>query len=126
MMKRIRKSAWTVPAVILGLLMSTAVWAEALKGDALLRMLTGGSDSSFQASLERARAMGFLQGMQESYLITSLRDPELQIYCLPAEGIPSARLRSVVVRWLQTHPDRLDEPATLLVFYALADEFPCR
>jgi hypothetical protein len=89
-------------------------------------MLSDASDSSLQANLERARAMGYLQGMQESYLIISMLDPGAKIYCLPEQGLPSAHLRRVVVRWLRDHPDRLEEPAAVLVFHALTDEYPCR
>jgi len=105
---------------------SAVVQAETLRGQSLLRMLTGESDSGLRANLDRARAMGYLQGMQESYLVTSRRSAGGKFYCLPDRGISSARLRNLVVRWLQNHPKRLEEPAILLIFHALADEFPCR
>ncbi|HHP7234539.1 MAG TPA: Rap1a/Tai family immunity protein [Desulfobacterales bacterium] len=125
--KRIRKPLRAGSAIILCLLVSmTAANAESLRGRTLLKMLSDASDSGLQANLDRARAMGYLQGMQESYLIISMLDPGAKIYCLPEQGLPSAHLRHVVVRWLRDHPDRLEEPAAVLVFHALADEYPCR
>lgn len=125
-MERVRNAIWAARAAALVFVFFSVVQAEPLQGRMLLQMLTGNSDSSLQTNLNRARAMGYLQGMQESYLVAIARDPSMKLYCLPSTGVSSARLRDIVVRWLQNHPERLEEPAMLLVFHALADEFPCQ
>ena len=99
--------------------------SAALNGDQLLKMLKNEAESGIEANVNRARAMGYVQGIQEAYLVMSTRDPNLKIYCLPAEGISNAQARDVVVRWLEAHPKRLSEPAMLLVFHALADAYSC-
>lgn len=100
--------------------------AEALRGDQLLMMLTDESSSGMQANVNRYRAMGYIQGLLDSYAVFSARDPSLDVYCMPEQGVSSAQARILIVKWLKEHPKRLHEQARLLVFHALADAFPCR
>jgi hypothetical protein len=100
--------------------------AETLRGDQLLMMLTDESSSGMQANVNRYRAMGYIQGLLDSYAVFSTRDPSLDVYCMPEQGVSSAQARILIVKWLREHPERLHEQARLLVFHALAEAFPCR
>ena len=100
--------------------------AGTLRGDQLLVMLTDESSSGMQANVNRYRAMGYVQGLLDSYTVFSTRDPSLNIYCMPEQGVTSAQARILIVKWLQEHPKRLHEQARLLVFHALAEAFPCK
>jgi hypothetical protein len=99
--------------------------AQALSGDQLLFMLSGEASSGFQTNMNRYRAMGYIQGLLDSYIVLSTRDPSLNIYCMPLEGVSSLQARKVIIKWLEAHPQRLNEQARILVFHALAEAFPC-
>ena len=110
--------------IMASLVCGTAV-AETLRGDQLLMMLTDESTSGMQANVNRYRAMGYIQGLLDSYAVFSTRDPSLKIYCMPEQGVSSAQARILIVKWLKEHPERLHEQARLLVFHSLAEAFPC-
>ena len=99
--------------------------AQALSGDQLLFMLKGEASSTFQTNVNRYRAMGYIQGLLDSYTVFSTRDPSLNIYCMPLKGVSSSQARKVITKWLEEHPKRLDEQARILVFHALAEAYPC-
>ena len=111
-------------AVMTSLICGPAV-AETLRGDQLLMLLTDESASGMQANVNRYRAMGYIQGLLDSYAVFSARDSSLKIYCMPEQGVSSAQARILIVKWLKEHPERLHEQARLLVFHALAEAFPC-
>lgn len=120
---RIRVAGMVVVAVCL---ICGSVSAEALRGDQLLVMLTDESSSGVQASVNRYRAMGYIQGLLDSYAVFSTRDRSLNVYCMPEQGVSTAQARILIVKWLKENPTRLHEQARLLVFHALAEAFPCR
>lgn len=112
-------------AVVLASLICAAASAETLRGDQLLIMLTDESARGMQASISRYRAMGYIQGLLDSYTVFSTRDPSLDIFCMPEQGVSTAQARILIVKWLKENPERLHEQARLLVFHALAEAFPC-
>ncbi len=99
--------------------------AQALSGDQLLFMLKGESSSSYQTNVNRYRAMGYIQGLLDSYTVFSTRDPSLNIYCMPLKGVSSSQARKVIIKWLEEHPQRLNGQARILVFHALLEAYPC-
>ena len=113
-------------AVVMVSLICSSASAETLRGDQLLLMLTEDSSSGMQANVNRYRAMGYIQGLLDSYTVFSTRDPSLDIFCMPEQGVSTAQARILIVKWLKEHPKRLHEQARLLVFHALAEAFPCR
>jgi hypothetical protein len=100
--------------------------AQALRGDQFLAMLSGERAHHVPGFVNKANGMGYLQGVLDAYMVFSTRDPGLRIYCMPAEGISVAQAREIVIKWLELHPNRLQEQARILIFHALADSFPCR
>ena len=104
----------------------SSAFAETLRGDQLLTMLADDSSGGMQANVQRYRAMGYVQGLLDSYAVFSARDKSLDIYCMPQQGVSTAQARILIVKWLKAHPERLSEQARLLVFHALAEAFPCR
>ena len=102
-----------------------SVRAQALSGDQLLFMLKGESSTKYQTNVNRYRAMGYIQGLLDSYTVFSTRDPSLNIYCMPLKGVSSSQARKVIVKWLEEHPQRLNEQARILVFHALLEAYPC-
>ena len=100
---RIRVAGMVAVAVVLCLICSPA-FAEALRGDQLLVMLTDESSSGVQASVNRYRAMGYIQGLLDSYAVFSTRDPSLKVYCMPEQGVSTAQARILIVKWLKENP----------------------
>ena len=85
----------------------------------------GGPDGL--SSGERADAhacIGFIEGFVWGHAWASWRQGKDMWFCLPA-GFSAAQGVPVVVGYLRTHPDRLDEDAHLLVFLALTAAYPC-
>jgi hypothetical protein len=99
--------------------------AQALSGDQLLFMLKGESSNSYQTNANRYRAMGYIQGLLDAYTVFSTRDQSLNIYCMPLTGVSSSKARKVIIKWLEEHPQRLNEQARILVFHALLQAYPC-
>ena len=102
----------------------SSVLADVVRGEQLLLWLTGQSPSEV-AAMNKVRAMAYVQGMLELYVVLSHRDPELKIYCVPDGRISIGQAKDIIIEWLNTHPKRLKEEARILVLYALRDAFPC-
>jgi hypothetical protein len=79
-------------------------------------------------SSERADAqacLGFIEGFVWGHAWASWREAKDMWFCLPA-GFSGGQGVPVVVDYLQSHPDRLQEDAHLLVFLALTAAYPCK
>ena len=113
-------------AAVMVSLIGGFAFAETLRGDQLLIMLTDDSSSGMQANVNRYRAMGYIQGLLDAYTVFSTRDPSLNVFCMPEQGVSTAQARILIVKWLRENPKRLHEQARLLVFHALSAAFPCR
>lgn len=46
-------------------------------------------------------------------------------YCFPRSGVSNGEAARVVVKYLETHEQELNQPATELLRAALADGYPC-
>jgi len=107
--------------LILGCIYPSSVAADALQGDQILNWLTAKSSST----IDLARTKGYIQGILELYVVFGYRNPDLNIYCVRDKGISTLEATDIIVKWLKKHPNRLKEPAVLLVLHALKDAYPC-
>ena len=64
------------------------------------------------------RAIGYLDGIADAAV-------GLGYTCYPT-GVTQAQLREVVMKYLRDHPERLNDPAPLLVLNGLLEAFPCK
>ena len=64
------------------------------------------------------RAIGYLDGIADAAI-------GLGYTCYPTE-VTQAQLREVVMKYLRDHPERLNDPAPLLVLNGLLEAFPCK
>jgi hypothetical protein len=64
------------------------------------------------------RAVGYVDGIADAAV-------GLGYTCYPA-GIAQAHVREVVMKYLRDHPERLNDPAPLLVLNGLFEAFPCQ
>jgi hypothetical protein len=64
------------------------------------------------------RAVGYVDGIADAAV-------GLGYTCYPA-GVAQAHVREVVLKYLRDHPERLNDPAPLLVLNGLFEAFPCK
>jgi len=64
------------------------------------------------------RAVGYVDGIADAAV-------GLGYACYPA-AVTRAEIREVVMKYLRDHPERLGDPASLLVLNGLFDAFPCK
>lgn len=64
------------------------------------------------------RAVGYLDGIADAAV-------GLGYTCYPT-GVTQEQIREVVMKYLREHPDRLNDPAPLLVLNGLIAAFPCK
>lgn len=64
------------------------------------------------------RAVGYVDGIADAAV-------GLGYTCYPT-GVARAEVREVVMKYLRDHPERLNDPAPLLVLNGLFEAFPCK
>jgi len=69
--------------------------------------------------------VAFIDGFVWGHAWASWREAKDMWFCLP-EGFSARQGAKDVVRYLNAHPDRLDEDSHLLVFLALTSAYPCK
>lgn len=77
---------------------------------------------------EATRCLAFVEGFLWGHGWAAWRESRDMYFCLPGaeEGTVSARdVIPAVVAYLREHPQRLDQPAHLMLFTALSSTFPC-
>ena len=78
---------------------------------------------------EGVRCLAFVEGFLWGHGWAAWRASRDMYFCLPGaeEGMVSVRdVIPAVVTYLKAHPERLDEPAHLMLFAALSSAYPCR
>ena len=116
---------WMIVAVAVVPVVAIPSYAGSLKGEELLAMLSSEPSNRVHSIVEKTHAMGYLTGLLEAFVYVNDRLPETQLFCLPPSGISAGDAKTIVVEWLHAHPDRLNEPARILVISALIDAYPC-
>jgi hypothetical protein len=66
---------------------------------------------------EAIRAVGYVDGIADAAVAMGYA-------CYPA-GIAPAQIREIVMKYLRDRPERLNDPAPLLVLNGLFEAFPC-
>jgi hypothetical protein len=111
--------------VVLSLLpLSGSAEEPALSGTVLLKHCESALQDSTPRSFEAGVCVGMLQTLR---YIQPLLDPKYgkASYCLP-QGLPNEQEVRVVVTYLQSHPERLQEEGRTLALDALHEAFPCK
>jgi hypothetical protein len=90
-------------------------------GAGLLENCTYDAKASSPADLEfhLGLCIGFIKGVTNTWAEHNPRE------VCPPDEVTNEKLRSVVVDWLQTHPEALAEPAVAAVVVATTEAFPC-
>jgi hypothetical protein len=110
---------------LLSLLLEASANTEELRidGKELLQDCTAVSPGNPSGTFGPEWCYGYLMGVNDMRMLTRTF-PKLTAYCLP-EGVTMAQVKSVVVKYLQEHPEELHYPSVRLVNSALSKAFPC-
>lgn len=113
-----------VGAVLSLLSVSGSAEEPALSGEVLLKHCESVLQDRTPRSFEAGVCVGMLQTLT---YIQPLLDPQYERagYCLP-QGLPHEQEVRVVVTYLQSHPERLQEEGQTLALDALHQAFPCQ
>jgi hypothetical protein len=115
---------WIAPAVcVLSLLGSPTVHAQWLDGHNLLRVCApSGDERVFQPGL----CSGYLMGVVDTadgYQRAGLS--KKPAFCMPVD-VPEAKIKDIVVAYLEGHPKSCDRDAAMLAIEALEKAYPCK
>lgn len=69
--------------------------------------------------------LDFVSGFLDGYETASTVENGKPMLCFP-EGATTGQMIRVIVKWMQDHPEKLNEPASHLVFQALYNSFGCK
>ncbi len=83
--------------------------------EAKMRMVQDAASGLASDAIDAGFYIGYVQGAAEA-LTNSL--------CLPGK-LPASSAEEVVGKYLQSHPKKLNEPASFLVRDALSEAYPC-
>ena len=111
-----------VTIVLLALSKTGIAHGAGLRGDGnelLKRCQTSTQSLSYENLLDFYWCLGFLEGVNG--MLPSTTPP---LYCLPEAG-SYTQVMQVLVKYLQDHPERLNESQTVLTVDALGAAFPC-
>ena len=98
----------------------------------MIRLFDGGSHFTPDELTPGFLCLGYITGFIDGYNIgmeteksqTGLLHPA---FCLPAkEPLPASQGLRIVVKWLNGHPDRLQQPKQVLITLAFKEAFPCK
>ena len=96
-----------------------------------VRLLDGDSRLTPEETWSAFHCSGYLSGFLDGYVLGAGFDKlalgsSHPLFCLPDGGIAGDQDDRIVVKWLREHPERLHEPARILVMIALREAFPCK
>lgn len=69
---------------------------------------------------------GYINGMIDGIRIAKALSPEKVAVCFPERGFTSFQAVKVVQRYLDVHPEKLNEDAMILTSAAFKQAFPCQ
>ena len=100
---------------------ATPAWSFWQKGNDLVEDCTSDNDSNVLTCL------GYVMGVADMIDANSTLDISgFSPICIPSETVTVGQLRRVVVKYLNSHPEKTHDPAVVLVVVALREAFPCQ
>jgi hypothetical protein len=92
------------------------------------RALDDPTTLSSAQSMKTFVCMGYVTGTVDSIetFYSTSNSSKPKPFCLPAGGLERVHVMRVVIKWLDSNPEKLDRAAPEIITQALADEFPCK
>ncbi|WP_414860314.1 Rap1a/Tai family immunity protein [Pseudomonas sp. 10-1B] len=124
---------WVI-ALVIASTASSMVMAENDTGNNLLqhcKQTVYLLDNNFNATpgtndLEVGRCIGLVEGVRHTMIYLSSVMPKDIEVCWPKNGITNGQAVRIVTRWLETHPEQLQENPTYLVMKSFIDAYGCK
>jgi hypothetical protein len=116
--------------LLLGVVLCLSSVQEAradILGTYLIESCESKSESSriFCLSFIHGAFVGYGWGTYKQALATDTYENPNVTICAPAESV-AGQWERVVKKWLKEHPERLHEPAIILIVDAMRETFPCK
>jgi hypothetical protein len=110
-------------AIFVSLLSSTWAWASYWDGSALLAGCKPAQDGSYAGGM----CLGYIMGVADLQNNSSAAGATGKPYCMPEgdDADTAEELREVVLKYLMSRPDSLQQSASNLVEQAFTQNFPC-
>ena len=89
------------------------------------RQALKGPDSYGLNFIAAARCFGYLEGITNTNFWYQRMKTDTA-FCLPENSITNNEAATIVVKYLEKHPEDLRKPKFLLVLDAFKESFPCR
>ena len=119
-----------VALVLFGLVVRDEAAADFYDGKMLLQDCQGGDDQqetqNFAGLSQWGTCVGYIAAVVDTMSNASLTAGSVntQQLCV-SEHVQLSQLKDIVLRWLNDHPEKSQSAASLLVFQALKEKFPC-
>jgi hypothetical protein len=123
---------WLVVFSLTGALLGGVAQAEPIDGNTLLkacRLVVKASDGEpFPANqgVEFGYCLGLIQGVRSALMIHKDQLTPVYRICFPYTGITNEQAARIVVKYLDSHPELLNEDPALLTVYAYRDVYLCK
>ncbi len=97
-----------------------------------MRAIDGDTALTDMEFVDASHCTGYILGVVDGYAVTEAAEKarihfSSSLICLPKTGfMPTPQLVRIVVKFLRGNPERLSEPAALLVLQAMQESFPCK
>ena len=94
--------------------------------EACSQLLNTESNNASQGDKEALRlwCLGFIKGSVDMVSLINVAVGEKMLFCIPKQVTDTERA-SVLVDYLQQHPDQWNANKSLLLLYAFAKKYPC-
>ena len=74
---------------------------------------------------EAGQCLGMVEGFAGAAAFYESKSDSPVAICFPAEGLTIGQSVRMVDKYLQSHPEQLQEPSTVLIFGAFLEAYPC-
>jgi hypothetical protein len=75
---------------------------------------------------EAGHCIGYIDGMQTMHLMWEIIAGPGLLLCVPAASVKIEQQIRVLVKYLETHPEKLHEDPNFLFLWAMQEAFPCK
>ena len=90
-----------------------------------IKVMDGVADPNTIDVVDAERCMGLIDGFAGAAAFYESKSGSPRAICFPTEGTTIGQSVRIVDKYLQSHPEQLHEPSTVLIFGAFLAAYPC-
>lgn len=84
-----------------------------------------GAKNEVEAAAKSLMCLSYISGSFD--MLRMMNDVlNLKAVCVPDDGLSNDQLIRVIVKWIESHPERMHETARSAVLSAMTEAFPCK